>query len=262
MKTFVQYISEEYKTKNSGEKAYTHLGDKPIVHVYHKGEKIASIEPRSAYGTKRGSVKRTSAIQKVKYTIRFDKPEHNRGLETNDKIGSTSSKEALNKIIKHHQSITESLQESAADLNDALKDLKNTLASDGYSPNVVKQVADDWDVNPALLARKFKEATGKDPQDFQMADKESLGKAQFEAGKRKAREWVAKNIRGGESPLEGKPFTFVDKKANQSYQLVASAWTGTKLHAWNITKNSFWEITFPNVGAAAKYIDAHLLSVK
>ena len=169
---------------------------------------------------------------------------------------------SFKQFVEAATSITESLQESAADLNDALKDLKNTLASDGYSPNVVKQVADDWDVNPALLARKFKEATGKDPQDFQMADKESLGKAQFEAGKRKAREWVAKNIRGGESPLEGKPFTFVDKKANQSYQLVASAWTGTKLHAWNITKNSFWEITFPNIDAAAKYIDAHLLSVK
>ena len=149
------------------------------------------------------------------------------------------------------------------DLNSALKDLKQELAGGKeYSPEMLKGIADDWEVNPALLIRKFKEATGKDPADYKIMDKETMGKVVFEAGKKKATEWVKHNIQGGTSSLLGKPFTYKDKETGQESQYVAAAWTGRGLHGWNITKQAIYTISFPNSTAAAKYIDAHILSVK
>ncbi len=159
--------------------------------------------------------------------------------------------------------IAEAVESLSEDLNAALKDLKSELAGGKeYTPEMLKGIADDWEVNPALLIRKFKEATGKDPADYKIMDKETMGKVVFEAGKKKATEWVKHNIQGGTSSLLGKPFTYKDKETGQESQYVAAAWTGRGLHGWNITKQAIYTISFPNSTAAAKYIDAHILSVK
>lgn len=148
------------------------------------------------------------------------------------------------------------LVEAMSDLGDALKDLKATIAKDGYKPGLEKEIASDWDVNPALLARKFKEQYGKDPKDYVAPDTSGMSKKAYEAGMKHVRNWVSKNIRGGESPLEGKTFE------RNNVPLIAMAWTSKGLYTWRVDNQSPWIISFPNQMSASRYIDKNVLKVK
>lgn len=53
-----------------------------------------------------------------------------------------------------------------SELMDAVKDLKDTLAHDGYHEGLVAEIAGDWEINPALLVRKFTQYTGKSPSEY------------------------------------------------------------------------------------------------
>ena len=52
------------------------------------------------------------------------------------------------------------------DLQSAINDLKAELAAHGYRPGVVTETAEDWDLVPVFLRRKFHEATGQWPVDY------------------------------------------------------------------------------------------------
>ena len=52
------------------------------------------------------------------------------------------------------------------DLNDAIDQLKHSITKDGYACTLVKDVAKEYDLNPALLARKFLESTGVEPSQW------------------------------------------------------------------------------------------------
>lgn len=48
-------------------------------------------------------------------------------------------------------------------LQEAIKDLKASISSDGFDEDLISEIASDWDLNPVLLARKFEESTGCTP---------------------------------------------------------------------------------------------------
>jgi len=52
------------------------------------------------------------------------------------------------------------------DLNDAIDQLKHSITKDGYACTLVKDFAKEYDINPALLARKFLESTGVEPSQW------------------------------------------------------------------------------------------------
>lgn len=58
---------------------------------------------------------------------------------------------------------------SAKDLVDALKDLRDRLEDDGYHVGLVEFVANEWEVNPDLLQRKFEEAEGVPPEKWDIS---------------------------------------------------------------------------------------------
>lgn len=147
------------------------------------------------------------------------------------------------------------LIEAMSDLGDAIKDLKSTIAKDGYKSGLEKEIADDWDVNPALLVRKFKEQYGKDPKDYVAPDTGTMNKKAYEAGMKHVRDWVSKNIQGGESNVEGKTFV------NNNVPLIAMAWTSKGLYCWRTDKQEVWILRFANQTAAYKYITTHILKV-
>ena len=51
-------------------------------------------------------------------------------------------------------------------LNEALVDLATEIAKGGYSHALLEMVAEDHDLNPKLLERKFNEKHGKAPADY------------------------------------------------------------------------------------------------
>lgn len=51
-------------------------------------------------------------------------------------------------------------------LNEALIDLATEITKEGYSPALLEMVAEDHDLNPKLLERKFNEKHGKAPSDY------------------------------------------------------------------------------------------------
>ena len=55
---------------------------------------------------------------------------------------------------------------SMTNINEAIHDLKETIASSGYDESIISEIAEEWDVNAAALIRKFTEKTGKQPKDF------------------------------------------------------------------------------------------------
>lgn len=52
-------------------------------------------------------------------------------------------------------------------LNEAINDLRATLAADGFAPGAVEEVAEDWGLNPVLLTRKFREKFNCKPSAYQ-----------------------------------------------------------------------------------------------
>ena len=58
---------------------------------------------------------------------------------------------------------------SAKDLVDALKDRRDRLEDDGYHVGLVEFVANEWEVKPELLERKFVEAEGVPPEKWDIS---------------------------------------------------------------------------------------------
>lgn len=141
-------------------------------------------------------------------------------------------------------------------LNDALKDLKDRLKHQEYTPEMLKDISDDWEINPALLIRKFKEQTGKDPSEFKMANADELNKKTYEKAKEVAADWAKRNIANPEaSPVLGKPF----ERAGVPY--VAAAWTSRGLHAVDARNLAVMTIHFSNREAAYKFLMKNVVKI-
>lgn len=56
------------------------------------------------------------------------------------------------------------------DLVSAINDLKDRLEDDGYRPGITEYVAHEWEVSPDLLLRKFTEAEGVPPEEYDVTE--------------------------------------------------------------------------------------------
>lgn len=141
-------------------------------------------------------------------------------------------------------------------LNDALKDLKDRLKHGAYTPEMLKDVSDDWEINPALLIRKFKEQTGKDPSEFTMANTDELNKKTYEKAKEVAANWAKRNIANPEaSPVLGQPFEY------EGIPHVAAAWTSRGLHCVDARNLQVMIIRFSNRDAAVKFLMKNVVKI-
>lgn len=141
-------------------------------------------------------------------------------------------------------------------LNDALKDLKDRLKDQKYTPELLKDVADDWEINPALLIRKFKEQTGKDPSEFKMANAEEINKKTYEKAKEVAVDWAKRNIADPEaSPVLGQPFDY------EGIPHIAAAWTSRGLYCVDARNLKVMVIRFSNREAAMKFLMKNVVKI-
>lgn len=148
--------SGDYSLKKTGEKKSTtaHPNGKDIFHIYHKDEKIGSVEPYSGYKETRKPGARIVSSRKdvTHYAVRFDKDKGPRSGNGNDQISVRASHghalpaHALETAVREHswwkKSIKEDLDENTEMKGDHLisaklihKDLKNI---DSLSPDTQK----------------------------------------------------------------------------------------------------------------------------
>jgi len=127
------------------------------------------------------------------------------------------------------------------DLNAALNDLRDCIVEDGFTPTLVAEIAKDWEVNPALLGRKFEEKHGKAPSDYtamKAADRRAMA---IETAMKAV---VANADRfDGSSEVCGKPFTH----NGEEYIAVAIAVGG--LRCVKVANGKWWK--FGNSGKDA-----------
>ena len=150
-----------------------------------------------------------------------------------------------------------------SDLNSAINDhLKHELA-DGteWTPELLKGIADDWDVNPALLIRKFREATGKDPADYHVVNKNDLDKVMLDRAhvlaKKALSDYRALGMTGGVDIL-GKIFNY-NGAGGQKKVGVSIAYTRDGIEFIRAEDGKHMVLHFPNQSAASNYIRKHLL---
>lgn len=75
---------------------------------------------------------------------------------------------------------------SMKNINEAVNDLKETVVSRGFSDEFVNEIAEEWDVHPAALVRKFEEKTGNHPKDFSRSNVKIDYKKIYEDGMKRA----------------------------------------------------------------------------
>lgn len=142
-------------------------------------------------------------------------------------------------------------------LNDAIKDLKDRLKDQKYTSEMLNEVADDWELNPVLLLRKFKELTGKDPSEITFSDENDLEQKSVQRAKDIAASWAEKNIVGGVkgSAVLGKVFGY------EGILHVAAAWTSAGLHAVDVRNMEMMRIRFNSREYAQRYITQNVLNL-
>jgi hypothetical protein len=116
-----------------------------------------------------------------------------------------------------------------ANLPDALNDLRDRIVHDGYAPGLVDRVARDWDLVPALLARKFEEKHQRTPDTYSAIKPADAQAQAVEYAKRRA-EKTLDRFTGVSAVPAGKVFTTKD---GETYVTVGLVGKGTKcqLHA-------------------------------
>lgn len=113
--------SGDYSLKKTGEKNPTiaHPNGKDIFHIYHKGEKIGSVEPYSGYKETRKPGSRIVSSRKdvTHYVVRFDKDKGPRSGNGNDQISVRTSHghalpaHALETAVREHSWWKKNLKE-------------------------------------------------------------------------------------------------------------------------------------------------------
>jgi hypothetical protein len=150
-------------------------------------------------------------------------------------------------IIETNSSIHESV-------GDAINDLVDRIKNDGYKPGLEKQVADEWEINPALLLRMFKQKyNNKEPKDFSIS---SVDDKIIANAKEKAKQY--RNSFSGEfSKYVGKVF---QRPERPDKQYVFVAWTGKDIHAIEIPRQKEVRIRFANANSASFFLQKNIMN--
>lgn len=138
-------------------------------------------------------------------------------------------------------------------VGDAIKDLVDRIANDGYSPGLEKEVADDWDVKPELLLRMFKQKYNKEPKDMSISKNDSKV---IDAAKRKAKEY-RNQFSGQFDKYVGKIF---ERPGVPGKRYVFVAWTGKDIHIITIPDQKEMRLVFSNAQAASNFLDKNIIS--
>ena len=141
------------------------------------------------------------------------------------------------------------LPKSLAMLPEAIEALKDAIRSSGYVDGVVEEVAEEYEVNPVLLRRKFTDATGCKPEDYRVTDTSALSLAR---AKQLAEEW-GKSFTGGSYKLCGLEFRV------ETFHYVAVAWTSQGLHVIRVENGARMILTFKNQQAARNFIAKNVI---
>jgi Zn-dependent peptidase ImmA (M78 family) len=67
-------------------------------------------------------------------------------------------------------------------INEAVRNLKDAIINDGYNETTMIEIAEEWDVNPQALLRKFMESTSKPPEDYKVGSIQIDHKKIYEEG--------------------------------------------------------------------------------
>jgi hypothetical protein len=137
-------------------------------------------------------------------------------------------------------------------LGDAMNDLVDRLKTDGFKPNLVKDVADEWEINPALLQRMFTQKYNREPKDFSAGTDEK--DKVIEAAKKAARAYRNTSFSGKFDKYVGKIF-----KGNHNREYAFVAWTGKDIHALKIPDQKKILLTFNNADSAYKFLEKNIL---
>ena len=98
------------------------------------------------------------------------------------------------------------------DLNDALNDLRTTITEDGFSAGLVETIASDYDLNPALLERKFTEKYGRAPSDYSAVSTSDMERKAVARAHEMAQSVLAEKYTGESSVAPGQIFERLGKK--------------------------------------------------
>jgi hypothetical protein len=128
-------------------------------------------------------------------------------------------------------------------LSAALADLTDSIKSDGFDEAMIDEIASDWEVNPALLLRKFIEKTGKHPSELVIRDmSETLRKNAI----KKASDIFDSRYSGARNHT-GKIFT----RNGEEFCIVAVC--GKAIHNISVTTGRMKNLTFANRSSAADW---------
>lgn len=137
-------------------------------------------------------------------------------------------------------------------VGDAIKDLVDRIAHDGYKKGLEKEVADDWDVNPALLIRMFKQKYNKEPSEMSVSKDDTKV---IEAAKRKAKEY-RNQFSGQFEKYVGKVF---ERPSAPGKRYVFVAWTGKDIHMITIPDQKEMRLVFSNAQAASNFLEKNII---
>ena len=137
-------------------------------------------------------------------------------------------------------------------LGDAMNDLVDRLKNDGFKPSLVKDVADDWEINPVLLNRMFVQKYNREPKDFSASDgdKDKI----IAAAKNAAKTYRDTKFSGDFDKYVGKIF-----KGNHNREYAVVAWTGKDIHALRLPDQKKMMLSFNNSISALAFLKKNIL---
>jgi hypothetical protein len=137
-------------------------------------------------------------------------------------------------------------------IGDAVNDLADTIKHDGYSKGLEASIADDYEVNPALLLRMFKQKYKKDPKDFVISN---IDDKILDAAKRKAKDFRdTEGFSGDFEKYVGKVF---ERSEHKKYVFVA--YTRKGIHAITIPSQKEVIISFNNQRDASRFLEKNIM---
>jgi hypothetical protein len=149
--------------------------------------------------------------------------------------------------------ILEMIEEQLTEnIGDAVSDLADTIKHDGYSKGLEASIADDYEVNPALLLRMFKQKYKKDPKDFVISN---IDDKIIDAAKRKAKEFRSTaGFSGDFDKYVGKVFEGTVKR-----KYVFVAYTNRGIHAISIPAQKEMILSFKNQRDASRFLEKNIM---
>jgi hypothetical protein len=140
-------------------------------------------------------------------------------------------------------------------IGDAVTDLVDTIKNDGYSKGIEDEIAADYDVNPALLIRMFKQKYSKEPKDYKISKNDD--EKGLQVAIRKAKESRKKfGVTGDFEEYVGKVF---ERKGRENTKYVFIAYTKQGIHAIRFPDFSERIISFQNRREASAFLRQNIM---